>query len=111
MFIKLVIFKVLLILSMNYAYAEKTEAVWIDVRSVLEHKLDHIDGDIRVSHGDIVVKASTINLAKDAEIRLYCRSGGRAGKAMEALKKAGYTNVENVGSIQNARKVRGIEKP
>ena len=87
------------------------ETVWIDVRSAVEYKLDHIDGDIRISHGDIVGEVSTLYPAKDTAIHLYCRSGGRAGKALTALTEAGYTNVSNVGSIQNARKERGISKP
>ncbi|WP_445083070.1 rhodanese-like domain-containing protein [Candidatus Nitrotoga sp. BS] len=37
---------------------------------------------------------------------MYCRGGVRAGKALSALRNAGYTNVQNVGGINDARKLR-----
>lgn len=91
--------------SMSYA-----DPVWIDVRSVLENKIDNIEGDIRISHSDIVEGVSKIYPDKDTDIRLYCRSGVRAGKALSALQDAGYTNVHNVGGINDARKLRATTK-
>ena len=44
------------------------------------------------------------------EIHLYCSVGGRAGKAMFAIKEAGYTNVYYAGSIDDARKERDLSK-
>lgn len=82
--------------------------VWVDVRSVIEHKIDSIDGDMRISHSDIVDKANALFPNKATKIRLYCRSGGRAGKAQVVLQKAGYQDVVNMGSIDDARKVRGL---
>jgi len=89
----------------NLSYAE---AVWIDVRSAVEHSVDHIDGDVRITHGDIVEQASLLFPDKNTEIRLYCRSGGRANKAMSALKAAGYSRVSNGGGINDARRERGL---
>ena len=37
---------------------------------------------------------------KDAEIKVYCKSGGRARIATEALQDAGYIRVENIGGYQ-----------
>ncbi|MFQ3236676.1 MAG: phage shock protein E [Paraglaciecola sp.] len=82
------------------------DPVWIDVRSLLENKIDNIAGDIRMSHSDIVEEVSQIYPDKNTDIRLYCRSGGRAGKALFSLKHAGYNNVKNVGTIDDARKLR-----
>ncbi|MEH6517966.1 MAG: rhodanese-like domain-containing protein [Halioglobus sp.] len=84
------------------------DAVWIDVRSMVEHSIDNIEGDIRMSDGDVVQEVGEIYPDKNTEIRLYCRSGGRAEKAMSALRKAGYTNVSNVGGINDARNERGL---
>lgn len=86
------------------------DPVWIDVRSVLEHKIDNIEGDIRISHTDIVEEVSRIYPNKNTDIRLYCLSGGRAGKALSSLKHAGYINVQNVGGIDDARKIRATTK-
>ena len=85
------------------------EEVWIDVRSALEHNVDNIEGDVRISHEEIVQKVNAQFPDKDTEIRLYCRSGARAGKAMAALEQAGYRDVKNIGSIGEARQARGLE--
>lgn len=82
--------------------------VWVDVRSSLEHKVDNIEGDPLISHSDIVPEIEKLYPERDTSIKLYCRSGGRAGKAAEALRAAGYTDVENVGSIGDARQRRGL---
>ena len=86
------------------------DTVWIDVRTAVEHKIDNIEGDIRIPHGEIVQEVHKIFPDKGTEISLYCRSGARAGKAMSALKEAGYTNVSNMGGIDDARKERGLSQ-
>ena len=85
-----------------------TNEVWIDVRTWAEYQIDHIDGDPRIHYTDIVEQVSEHVANKDTPIRLYCRSGGRSGKATEALMQAGYTNVENAGGIDDARRHRRL---
>lgn len=85
------------------------DTVWIDVRSAAEHAADNIPGDLRITHVDIVDELAALVTDKDADIRLYCRSGNRAGVAQSALEAAGYTNVTNVGSIGEARQERGLK--
>lgn len=85
------------------------DAIWIDVRSVMEHAVDHIEGDMRITHDKITQKVSELLPDKSTEIKLYCRSGGRAGKAASALMEAGYTNVSNAGGIEDAREERGLK--
>jgi len=79
------------------------DAVWVDVRSENEHKKDHIEGDLRITHTSIVKELAALYPEKDTEIKLYCRSGRRAAAAMNALQASGYTNVTNVGGIADAR--------
>lgn len=98
----------LLLFSIGFSSMASADATWIDVRSVAEHKLDSIEGDIRISHNDIVEEVNQMQLDKGTEINLYCRSGGRAGNAMLALQEAGYSNVSNDGGINDARKKRGL---
>jgi len=74
-------------------------AVYIDVRTWIEHKVDHIEGDPRIHVSDI---------AKDTPIRLYCRSGIRSDRATNKLKAQGYLDVQNIGGINDARKLRGL---
>lgn len=96
------------VLSLGALPALAADTVWIDVRSSLEHKVDNIEGDTRISHSEIVPEVEKLYPDHATPIKLYCRSGGRAGQAEEALRAVGYTDVENVGGIDDARKRRGL---
>jgi phage shock protein E len=99
-----------LLVAMCCSLLSYADTVWIDVRTAVEHKIDNIEGDIRIPHRKIVQEVHKIFSDKDTEISLYCRSGVRAGKAMSALKEAGYTNVLNMGGIDDARKERDLRE-
>ncbi|MGI9289047.1 MAG: rhodanese-like domain-containing protein [Pseudomonadales bacterium] len=100
----------LAVLAMCLSTITLADTVWIDVRSAAEHTLDNIEGDIRISYDEIAEKASKQFPDKDTDIRLYCHSGLRSENARRALQEAGYTNVKNVGGIDEARKERGISE-
>lgn len=99
----------LLTLGFSLSSLGHAESVWIDVRSYLEHKIDHIEGDIRIPHSDILEEVSEQFPDKTTQIHLYCASGVRSGKALNVLKEAGYTNVFNEGGIADARATRNIK--
>ncbi|MDX1558937.1 MAG: rhodanese-like domain-containing protein [Marinobacter sp.] len=86
----------------------QAQPVWIDVRTEAEHRQNHIDGDPLIPHQNIVERVTERFPDKDAEINLYCQSGNRAGKAKTALERAGYTNVNNMGGVADARKARDL---
>ncbi len=88
-------------LSACSLFAPKT--VWIDVRSLDEYNEDHISNTEHIPHTEIAAQISGLNLDKSTPIKLFCRSGVRAGIAQTALQDLGYTNVENVGGIADAR--------
>ena len=44
-------------------------------------------------------KAMSEKLPKDMAIIVYCRSGGRAARAADYLKEAGFTKVYNAGGM------------
>ena len=92
-----------ILLSACSLMAPKT--VWIDVRSLDEYNEDHISNTEHIPHAEIVAQISDLDLDKSAPIKLFCRSGVRAGLALTALQDLGYTNVENVGGIADARVV------
>ena len=98
------------IAALMFSAASLAETVWIDVRSDIEHRLDSIEGDPRISHSEIVSEVEKLVPDKNTEIKLYCRSGGRADSAAKALENAGYTHVESVGGIEDARVIRGIDQ-
>jgi len=90
-----------ILLSACSLMAPKT--VWIDVRSLDEYNENHISNTEHIPHTEIVAQISDLDLDKSAPIKLFCRSGVRAGLALTALQDLGYTNVENVGGIADAR--------
>lgn len=68
----------------------------IDVREPDEYATGHIKGAINLPLGRVMRGASELDdTPKDANLIIYCRSGGRAGVAETALRKQGFTNVIN----------------
>ncbi|MCF2863351.1 rhodanese-like domain-containing protein [Pseudoalteromonas sp. Cnat2-41] len=68
-----------------------TPMTLLDVRSKQEYQQGHIKGAVNIPHSEIVENGATLN--KDTAIVVYCRSGRRAGIALEALKKQGFTQL------------------
>jgi phage shock protein E len=91
--------------------AVQADPVYIDVRTVEEYSAEHIEGDINLPLAELNVAALGERFGKDAELVLYCRSGNRAGQAMEQLVAAGFTNVSNAGGIDDVRNLRAASSP
>ena len=65
----------------------------IDVREPSEYAEGHVAGSINIPLGDVLKRVNEI--PEDEQVVMYCRSGGRAGVAVQRLRSIGYTNVEN----------------
>lgn len=70
-------------------------ALLIDVRTSGEFESGHIEGSLNIPHSDIEALKEAIGSELDREVVLYCRSGGRAGRALKQLEALGYSNVYN----------------
>lgn len=79
------------------------EAIWIDVRSADEYSTEHVSEAINIPYTEIGGRIDEVTVDKDALIYVYCRSGRRSGIAQATLTDAGYTNVVNLGSLQDAQ--------
>lgn len=79
----------------------------IDVRTETEWNSGHIEGAVLIPYDQIKSRIGEVTEDKSAPIAVYCRSGRRSGIAIKALKELGYTNLENLGSLQDARKKLG----
>jgi phage shock protein E len=79
------------------------EALWIDVRSAEEYATGHVSPAVNIPHTEIAARIAEVTTEKDDLIYLYCRSGRRSGLAKDALEQAGYTNVVNLGGLQDAQ--------
>ena len=95
-----------IVLCLLYTLSSHADPLWVDVRSAKEHKVDNISGHIRISHYDIVERITKRYPNKTTPINLYCHSGGRAETAKIALQQAGYTHVNNIGSVSKARQLQ-----
>ena len=78
-------------------------ALLIDVRSVEEHEARYIPGSICVPLDAILENLDTAALPSDkgTVIIVYCQKGSRSLSAYNALKAAGYSNVYNLGGIDD----------
>lgn len=80
--------------------AEKT--LLIDVRTEQEWNQGHLEGALLIPYETIGAAIEKVAPDRKAKIYLYCRSGRRSGIALDTLKKLGYENVSNEGSLQSA---------
>lgn len=77
------------------------QPIYLDVRTPAEFAEGHypnaINHDVQLFMAGTFPNESIV--PKDAEIRIYCRSGGRAGVAQQILSQAGYVHAKNVGGL------------
>ena len=77
----------------------------IDVRTAEEFNEEHAEGALHlpvdeIAKGEI---GPLINVSKEAQIKLYCRSGTRSEMAKELLKDLGFKRVENLGGLDDLK--------
>lgn len=83
------------------------ETYVIDVRTPEEFATGHVDGALNIVHAMILDGVAQNGIKPDDYIKLYCRSGKRASVALDMLKSAGYTKVENLGGYEQAKAALG----
>tara|TARA_R110002049_G_scaffold304349_3_gene499473 strand:+ start:288 stop:635 length:348 start_codon:yes stop_codon:yes gene_type:complete len=83
------------------------DAVWIDVRSPAETASGHLPQAELIPFDGIEVGVAELQLNKHTPIYLYCASGGRAENAKGRLEAIGFTEVTNVGGLDDAQKLIG----
>lgn len=75
--------------------------VLLDVRTKEEFDEAHIDGAALVPYDAIDQNVDKLPEGKDTTIIVYCRSGRRSAIAAETLLGMGYTQVYDLGGIQD----------
>jgi phage shock protein E len=84
-------------------------AAVIDVRTPEETSLGYLEGAqlFDIQNPTFMDMLSTLDPAADYYI--YCRSGNRAGQAIDVMKQAGFTGeLVNGGSLGNAANQTGL---
>lgn len=70
-------------------------AVLLDVRTRQEYGEGHVPGSVNLPLDEL----EGLSYEKDTPLFVYCRSGARSGRAVEALKKRGYEKAVNIGGV------------
>ena len=83
--------------------AKQNQAFVLDVRSPEEYNSGHVDV---ASNFDVeLLSAGKMpDLDKNADIYVYCRSGNRSATATQILKQNGFTNVTDIGGLDDLKK-------
>jgi rhodanese-related sulfurtransferase len=84
-------------------------AAVIDVRTPGETSMGYLEGAqlFDIQNPTFMDMLSTLDPAADYYI--YCRSGNRAGQAIDVMKQAGFTGeLVNGGSLENAANQTGL---
>ena len=81
--------------------------VIIDVRTLEEFQSTHLNKAINIEWQNILSIQDNIN--KTEKIYLYCRSGNRSQRATEILVDAGFVDVINLGSLQQASETLNLK--
>jgi phage shock protein E len=76
----------------------KDGARLVDVRSPAEFSGGHLPGAVNVPVQEVGSRLKAFG-PKDKPVVLYCASGSRSSMARMALKRAGFTQVFNLGSM------------
>ena len=81
----------------------ENNAVLLDVRTPEEHKSGYLEGAVLLPLAELESKISSKVSDKNTPVYIYCRSGRRAGTAVEKLKAMGYTDLHNLGGLKDAQ--------
>lgn len=85
-------------------------AAVIDVRTPEEWASGHLVGAVRIGIADSDFAGQLESLDKSADYYIYCRSGNRAGQAIDLMESIGFTGqLINGGSVANASSQLGLE--
>jgi rhodanese-related sulfurtransferase len=85
-------------------------AAVIDVRTPEEWVSGHLVGAVRIGIADSDFAEQLESLDKSADYYIYCRSGNRAGQAIDLMESIGFTGqLINGGSVANASSQLGLE--
>ena len=85
-----------------------SEELVVDVRTADEWSQGHLSSAKHIEWQEIS-EIQNLDVKKDNQIILYCRSGKRAEKAKIILNNLGYMNVINAGSLLEAKDLVGDE--
>lgn len=72
------------------------EVVLIDVRTPDEYRQGHLENSTMIDFYGETFQNDIAKLDKEKEYVVYCRSGGRSGKAVNMMQEMGFAKVHNM---------------
>ena len=78
--------------------------LFVDVRAPEEFQAGHLPGAINLPLADLERRWPELKAYPRRQIVLYCRSGHRAGVALETVKQHGIANAVNGGGLESLRR-------
>lgn len=78
---------------------QNPEALILDVRTEEEYEEGHIPSAKLLPLDEVKSRAEAELTDKEQTILIYCRSGARAGEAVQILQDLGYADVHQFGGI------------
>lgn len=91
-------------LFLSVAFAKD---IVVDVRTPQEFASGHTKSAINIDFKNDNFKTEILKLDKNAVYKLYCRSGNRSGQALKVMTDLGFKKLQNLGSLEDARKSLG----
>ena len=82
--------------------------VVIDVRTPEEFATGHLAGSVNIDWQGPEFMQAIDSLDKSAHYVVYCRSGNRAGQALDMMTSMGFMNIQNLGSVDEAAATTGL---
>ena len=88
--------------ELAYEFVSSSKAILVDVRTLEEYEKGYIEGAINIPYEEITKETiKNITESKIDNIIVYCQSGSRSKEAAIKIIELGYTNVYDLGSINN----------
>jgi phage shock protein E len=92
----------------SQAVINVTESIIIDVRSGEEFATGHLEGALNLNVEDGTLQSTLASLDPSDSYIVYCRSGRRSAIAVEQMAAAGFANVTDLGSVEDAAKATNL---
>jgi phage shock protein E len=84
-------------------------AAVIDVRTVEEWNTGYLEGAVLYNIADADFRQKISELDPTADYYIYCRSGNRAGQAIDVMREMGFSGeLVNGGAVANASNQLGL---
>nr|WP_243861088.1 rhodanese-like domain-containing protein [Cellulomonas uda] len=85
------------------------DTIVIDVRTAAEYDAGHLEDAVNYDVQSPGFAAQVATLDPEGSYVVYCRSGNRAGVAVDHLEDLGFDDVHNAGGLDDAARATGLD--